>query len=291
MRSRLTLILLLGALCPPLLAAEAPSTAARGTASWWWDESFWSEGQIPVPTNHPVETRWIAYKSGDNEIPALLARPRDGRKYPGVLFMHGRRGLDDLVQLQVKRLAARGFVVLAPDVFKAHFIAPMPIEHDYKLEEDANRGIDALKALSDVSSRKICLASHTRGGYFTLKMAVTFKRQEKDVACYVAWYPHLQDPNAPEPMQVYDYAREADDLRIPILIFIGEDEQYQRRRGIEEAVKNLTRLKRPVQLVVYPGVGRGFDFRPPNVRTFADDLASKDSLMRAADFIRSNLQK
>jgi carboxymethylenebutenolidase len=290
MQLRLTLVLLLSALCAPLFAAESPSAPA-GVSSWWWDESFWSDGQIPVPTNHPVETRWIAYKSGDTEVPALLARPRDGKKYPGILYMHGRRGLDELVQLQVKRLAARGFVVLAPDVFKAHFIAPMPIEHDYKLEQDANRGIDALKALSDVSSGKICLASHTRGGYFTLKMAVTFKRQEKDVACYVSWYPHLQDPNAPEPMQVYDYAREADDLQIPILIFIGEDEQYQRRRGIEEAVKNLTRLKRPVQLVIYPGVGRGFDFRPPNVRTFADDLASKDSLMRAADFIRANLQK
>jgi len=291
MRSRLTLVLLLGALCAPLFAAEPPPASAVGRTAWWWDESFWSEGQIPVPTNHPVEARWIAYKSGDNEVPALLARPRDGKKYPGVLFMHGRRGLDDLIQLQVKRLAARGFVVLAPDVYKASFIAPMPIEHDYKLEEDANRGIDALMALSDISSRRICLASHTRGGYFSLKMAVTFKRQEKEVACYVAWYPHLQDPNAPEPMQVYDYAREADELRIPVLIFIGEDEQYQRRRSIEEAVKNLGRLKRPVQLVIYPGVGRGFDFRPPNVRTFADDLAAKDSLMRAAEFIRSNLQK
>jgi len=205
--------------------------------------------------------------------------------------MHGRRGLDELVQLQVKRLAARGFVVLAPDVFKAHFIPPMPIEHDYKLEADANHGIDALLNLSGRSGNRICLASHTRGGYYSLKMAVTFKRQEKHVACYVSWYPHMQDPNAPEPLQVYAYANEADELRIPTLIFIGDQEQYQRRRSIEEAVKNLTRLKRPVQLVIYPGVGRGFDFRPPNVRTFADDLAAKDSLSRAAEFIRHNLQK
>jgi len=275
----------------PLSALSAEPVAASARDQWWWDEGWWDGGHIPEPTNHAVETRWIQYKSGDNEVPALLARPRDGKKYPGVLYMHGRRGMDDLVQLQVKRLAARGFVVLAPDVYKAHYIAPMPIEHDYRMEADADRGIDALKALSDLSSRKICLASHTRGGYFTLKMAVTFKRQEKDVACYVSWYPHLQDPNAPEPMQVYDYAREVDSLTIPVLIFIGEEEQYQRRRGIEEAVKNLNRLKRPVRLVIYPGVGRGFDFRPPNVRTFADDLASKDAVQRAADFIRTALQK
>jgi carboxymethylenebutenolidase len=275
-----------------LVSTMATTLAAEPTGRpWWWDDAFWEQGQIPAPTNHPVETRWINYKSGDNEIPALLARPKDGRKYPGVLYMHGRRGVDDLIQLQVKRLAARGFVVLAPDVYQAQFIPPMPIEHDYKLEDDANRGVDALLSLSDLSSRKICLASHTRGGYFTLKMAVTLKRQDKEVACYVSWYPHWQDPNAPEAMQVYGYAKEADDLKIPALVFVGEHEQYQRKRVIEEAVKNMERIGRPVQLVIYPGVGRGFDFRPPNVRTFADDLAAKDSLMRAAEFIRRHLQK
>jgi carboxymethylenebutenolidase len=277
-----------------VLAAPLTAPAQDRNATddrWWWDDPFWEQGRLPVPVNHAVETRWISYKSGDNEIPALLARPKDRNKYPAVLFVHGRRGVDDLIQLQIKRLAARGFVVLAPDVYQAHLIAPMPIEHDYKLEADMNRGLDALLTLSDVSTRKACLASHTRGGYFSLKMAVTFKRQDREVACYVAWYPHLQDPNAPEPMQVYGYAREADELRIPALIFIGDEEQYQRRRVIEEAVKNLRAAKRPVQLVIYPGVGRGFDFRPPNVRTFADDLASKDALQRAADFIRRHLQK
>jgi len=278
---------LLSCAMPLAMAADPAPTGG----AWWWDDAFWEQGQIPVTTNHPVETQWIQYKSGDNEIPALVARPKDSKKYPGVLFMHGRRGLDELIQLQVKRLAARGFVVLAPDVFKAHFIPPMPIEHDYKLEADADHGIDALMNLSGRSGNRICLASHTRGGYYTLKMAVTFKRQEKNVACYVSWYPHMQDPNAPEPLQVYAYANEADELRIPALIFIGDQEQYQRRRSIEEAVKNLTRLKRPVQLVIYPGVGRGFDFRPPSVRTFADDLAAKDSLARAAEFIRHHLQK
>ncbi|MBT4807502.1 MAG: dienelactone hydrolase, partial [Acidiferrobacteraceae bacterium] len=37
------------------------------------------------------------------------------------------------------------------------------------------------------------------------------------------------------------------------------------------------------------GVGRGFDFRPPNVRVFADDLAAKDAMMRTATFIRHHL--
>ena len=291
MRHRTIPFLLLLLLAGATSAQDEIKTAPASGLPWWWNDTWWEQGQLPTPVNHPVETRWITYKNGDTEIPALVARPRTKGKYPAVLYMHGRRGLDDLIQLQVKRLAARGFTVLAPDVFQAHFIPPMPIEHDYKLEADVDRGVDALLKLPDVSSKKACFASQTRGGYFTLKVAVTFKRQERDIACYVAWYPHWQDPNAPEAMQVYGYAPEADALKIPALIFIGEQEQYQRRRGIEEAVKNMEQLKRPVQLIVYPGVGRGFDFRPHTVRTFADDLVAKDSVQRAADFMRQHLQK
>jgi carboxymethylenebutenolidase len=133
------------------------------------------------------------------------------------------------------------------------------------------------------------MASQTRGGYLALKAATTHDMQDQGVACYVAWYPHLQDPNAPEPMQVYRYAMEVDQLQIPVLVFIGDQEQYQRRRSIETAIASLQEAGRPAQLVIYPGVGRGFDFRPPHVRSFADDLAAKDALQRAARFMREHL--
>ncbi len=268
----------------PVLAAEG-----QGGLQWWWDDEWWTEGRLEAPVTHAVRTRWVSYENGDVEVPALIVRPDDERKYPAVLFQHGRRGLDDLVQLHVKRLAARGFVVLAPDVFSGRFIEKYPIEHDYAVEGDVNKGLDYLLSLPDLSTNKACAYSHTRGGYMTLKVAVTFERQNDALACYVSYYPHMQDPNAPEPMQVYRYATEADDLEIPVLIFIGEHEQYQRRRPIEMAVRSLEEKGRPVRLIIYPGVGRGFDFRPDNVRTFADDLAAKDALLRAARFMRRHL--
>jgi len=260
-----------------------------GPQSWWWDNAWWEEGHIPVPTNHPVETRWIEYPNDDILVPAMIARPADRKKYPAVLYQHGRRGLDELIQSQVKRLAARGFVVLAPDVFSGRFIEKLPIEHDYAIETDAAAGVDVLLALPDVSTQQACFASQTRGGYITLKAATSHAKQNKEIACYVAWYPHLQDPNAPEPMQVYRYASEVDQLEIPVLIFIGDQEQYQRRRSIETAVQSLQDAGKQARLIVYPGVGRGFDFRPPDVRTLADDLAARDALTQAARFIEANL--
>jgi carboxymethylenebutenolidase len=258
--------------------------------SWWWDPQWWNHGELTVPANHEVRVDWASYQNGEFEIPAMIARPDDDEHYPAVLFQHGRRGLDDLLQRHVVRLAARGFVVVAPDVYTGRFVEKFPIEHDYALESDVNAGLDFLLSRNDISSDKACLYSHTRGGYYTLKVAVSFERQTDAVACYVSYYPHMQDPNAPEPMQVYRYAPEADELTVPTLIFIGDNEQYQRRRGIEMAVASLQEKGRPALLVVYPGVGRGFDFRGEEVRTFADDLASKDAIVRASDFMRENLK-
>lgn len=292
MLKRIPWMLVFLALAAATEAADEALTYRGGPAPWWWDQGFWNDGTLAVPENHPVKIAWAEYKAGDATVPVMVARPADGGKYPAVLYSHGRRGLDDLVQLQVKRLAARGFVVAAPDVFKGRFMDIFPIEHDYVLEDDMSAGVDYLLARTDVSTTKACLASHTRGGYTTLKVAVTKKRQDRDVVCYVSWYPHMQDPNAPEPMQVYRYAAEADALKIPVMIFIGENEQYQRKRGIEEAVKAMRARNHPVTLVEYPGVGRGFDFRsPPDApRTFADDLANKDAVQRAALFMRKHLE-
>lgn len=259
--------------------------------SLWWQQSWWEEGQLRKATNHKVKVSWIEYERGDNIVPTMVARPDDLKKYPAVVFQHGRRGLDELLQKQVKRIAARGFVVLAADIYKANFIGTHPIAHDYELEKDANGVVDILLARKDISTSKACIISHTRGGYYSLKVATKFKRQQKELACYVSYYPHWQDPNAPEPDQVYGYAAEINDLKIPTLVFIGDEEQYQRRRIIETSIEVLQNKNRDAQLIIYPGVGRGFDFRPPHVRTFADDLASKDAIQRLADFVNNNLKK
>jgi carboxymethylenebutenolidase len=203
-----------------------------------------------------------------------------------VVFFHGRRGIDELTRLVPLRLAARGFVVVVPDFFSGRFIDKMPVRHDPVLEQDAALALDFALALPEARGQsKACVVSHTRGGYYALKALTTQQRQEK-AACYVSYYPHWQDPNAPEAMQVYQYAPEVDALAVPVLVFFGEHEQYQRVRPILAGIDSLKKKSRDARVIVYPGVGRGFDFRPREVRTLADDLAAQDSLQRAAAFIR-----
>lgn len=291
--SRLSVVLLCclaagsaGASHEPWVTIQYPQDRDK----WWWDDAWWDEGRLDRPENHEVEMTRVEYTSGDVDVPAYLFRPRKPGRYLPVLFQHGRRGLDDLTLRLPRRLAARGFVVLAPDVWSARFIEKYPIRHDYRSEQDVARGIDHLLSLPGIRGRRACVVSHTRGGYLTLKALVKHGRQDK-VACYVSYYPHWQDPNAAEPMQVYRYAPEVNDLKVPVLVFFGEHEQYQRLRPIMEGIKALEQKGRKPRLIVYPGVGRGFDFRPPRVRTFADDLAAKDAVRRTELFIRAHLSQ
>ena len=78
-------------------------------------------------------------------------------------------------------------------------------------------------------------------------------------------------------------------MTIPTLLYVGELEQYQRKRGIDMAFESMRGRGLPVQRITYPGVGRGFEFRPPPTRTFADDLATRDALLRATDFMNQHL--
>jgi carboxymethylenebutenolidase len=271
-----------------LLLTPVPAAIADDRHDWF-DAAWWSDGQLPVPPNHAVRSFTESLATDEADIPIYIARPDAEGDFPGVIFVHGRRGVDPLAQAHVRRLAARGFVVYAPDLYMGRFIEAMPIEHDYALEGDLNDVLDHVLAEGAHAGDRVCMYSHTRGGYTALKVAVTFDRQADALACYVSYYPHMQDPNAPEPMQVYRYATEADALRIPALIFVGEHEQYQRKRGIDTAVASMQANGLPVQLVTYPGVGRGFEFRAPPVRTFADDLATRDAIMRATVFMNRHL--
>lgn len=244
---------------------------------------------MPAPANHEVASRSASYASGDVEVPLEIHVPKGAARFPVVLFLHGRRGIDPLTRLVPLRLAARGFTVVVPDLYSGRFIAPFPIRHDEALEEDAARALDFALSLPEARDQaRACIVSHTRGGYYALKALVTKKRQAK-AACYVSYYPHWQHPEAPEPMQVYQYAPEVDALTVPVLVFFGEHEQYQRARPILAGIDSLQAKNRDARVIVYPGVGRGFDFRPPEVRTFADDLASQDALRRTAEFIRRHM--
>ncbi len=67
----------------------------------------------------------IDVKTADGVADSYLTRPDDGRSYPGVLFMVDAFGLRPQIEAMADRIAATGYVVLAPNVFYRAGRAPV----------------------------------------------------------------------------------------------------------------------------------------------------------------------
>lgn len=222
----------------------------------------------------------MEYKSGDVEVPALLAIPRSPGPHPTVLFVHGRSGLNERVKARALRLAASGFVVLAPDYHTGRFIPENPVDHDPATEQDVERGLDFLKSVPRARAGRVAVVGISRGGYHMVLLAV----RRPEVAAIVGYYPHLASPNAPEPVQVYRYMPEVDQLKVPALLMVGDHDHQLRREQVIRVGERLKELGREVELVVYPGAQRAFDFRRHG-RTLGDDLAREDAFQRTVKFL------
>lgn len=67
----------------------------------------------------------IDVKTAEGVADSYLARPDDGRPHPGVLFLVDAFGLRPQIEEMVDRIAAEGYVVLAPNVFYRAGRAPV----------------------------------------------------------------------------------------------------------------------------------------------------------------------
>lgn len=100
----------------------------------------------------------------------------------------------------------------------------------------------------------------------------------------VGYYPHLASPNAAEPVRVYRYMPEVEQWKVPALLMVGELDHQLRREQVVRVAERLKERGAPVELVVYPGAQRAFDFRRNN-RTVGDDPAREDALNRTVRFL------
>jgi len=77
----------------------------------------------------------------------------------------------------------------------------------------------------------------------------------------VSYYGHMQNPNAPEPEQIYRVAPEVMQITSPMLMLVGEQDFEVRRINMGRAFYALWERGVPVEYQSYPLARRAFDFR------------------------------
>jgi len=69
-----------------------------------------------IPKDDPrLHTEYVHYPGETGEVRAYLARPKGDAKLPGVVVIHENRGLNPHIEDVNRRVAAEGFLAVAPD--------------------------------------------------------------------------------------------------------------------------------------------------------------------------------
>ena len=228
-----------------------------------------------------VEIRKVAVPSGDLEVPVEIAVPPGKGPFPPVLFIHAKRGYDDNERRHITELARQGYLVVAPDWLSGRMIERWPAEHDPATEKDVEKAMDYLMAMPEACKQPVGIVALSRGPYFAIRLAA---KRAPDIAAIVSYYGHMQNPNAPEPDQLFRIAPEVMQITTPMLFLIGEQDFELRRMVGGRAFYALWERGVPVEYQVYPLARRAFDFRAD--QSPEEKIATRHARQRADQWLK-----
>ena len=228
-----------------------------------------------------ITLRKITLQSGSVDIPVEVAVPAGNGPFPPVLFIHAKRGYDENEQRHISELARQGYLVVAPDWLSGRMIERWPAEHNPATELDVEAGLNYLMAMPEACKTPVGIVALSRGPYLAIRLAA---KRGKDIAAIVSYYGHMQNPNAPEPDQLFRVAPEVMQITTPMLFLIGEADFELRRINGGRAFYALWERGVPVEYQVYPMARRAFDFRAD--QTPEEKIATRHARQRADQWLR-----
>jgi carboxymethylenebutenolidase len=144
-----------------------------------------------VGETHKVKGSMITFTSGDGKASGYLAVPDGKGPFPGVVVIQEWWGLNQWMKDQADRLAAQGYVCLAPDLYHGK-VATDPttarklmggLPQDRAIR-DLKASVDALAARADFNKEKIGCIGWCMGGGYSLQLSLADKRVDACVICY-----------------------------------------------------------------------------------------------------------
>jgi len=227
----------------------------------------------------------MTVKSGDAEVPVEVAIPPGKGPFPPVLYIHAKRGYDEVDQRHITTLAEQGFLVVAPDWQSGRFIERWPTAHDPSTENDVEAAMDQLLKHPKACRTPIGIVGYSRGGYYSIRLAA---RRGRDIAAIANYAGHMQNPNAPEPEQLFSVAPEIARINTPMLFLIGEQDFELRRMNGGRAFYSLYERGVPVEMQYYPLARRAFDFR--NDQSPEEKIATRHARERVKNWLRQYMK-
>jgi len=237
-----------------------------------------------------VTNSTVQLNTSDGKMEAYVAQPKDGGTYPGIVVIQEAFGANSHIKKVSERIAAEGYVAIAPDIFHREAeriipysempkaIATMQRVVDSKAMEDVGAAIAHLKSQSNVKSGSIGVIGFCMGGRLTYLAAA---HHNKDVKCAVPFYGGGIPMGNPSPLS------RTGEIKCPMYLFFGAKDQLIPLDQVNQIKAELTAKKVPFQMEIYPEPGHGF---------FCDDrggyheASAKDAWEKTKAFFAQHLK-
>ena len=265
-----------------------------------------------------IKSEMIKYRTGDDEITGYLAQPGDGGKHPGVVLIHEIFGLDEHTKDVAGRLAAEGYVVLAPHLFSSRrlskvltaegisetmkFMMSLPIEKQrdenyrntelQKMDDKRREMISGVYETLFVNRPVDLLTGYLSSGVDYLSNLESASGKMGSVGfCFGGGMSINLGCTGKTDASVIFYGDNPDpidkvkDVKGAVMgLYGGEDTRINSK--IDELVKALAAHKKSFTIKMYPGAHHAFfnDTRP-----HYNDAAAKDAWHMLLDFFDHNL--
>jgi carboxymethylenebutenolidase len=226
-----------------------------------------------------VVSKMTTYPAATGDMKAFEAMPKKGKKFPAVIVIHENRGLVPHIKDVTNRMAAEGFLALAPDALSPVGGTPEDISNVRELfgklnpEETTKNFVAAVKYLKTHpnSNGKVGCTGFCWGGAMTNNVAVNCENLDA-AAPYYGSVPKTE---------------EVPKIKAPILAHYAENDE-RINAGIPAFEEALKANNKKYQIYTYPGTQHAFN-NDSNPERYNEKQA-KIAWKRTVDFFTENLK-
>lgn len=226
----------------------------------------------------------------DGKMDAYVAQPREGGPYPGIVVIQEAFGVNDHIKKVTERIAAEGYVAVAPDIFHREAerlisysdmpkaIATLQRVVDSKAMDDVGAAIAQLKSQSNVKPGSIGVIGFCMGGRLTYLAAA---HHANDLKAAVPYYGGGIPMGNPSPLS------RTGEIKCPMYLFFGAKDQLIPMDQVGQINTELTTKKVPFQMKIYPEAGHGFNC---DDRGSYHEASAKDAWEKTKTFFAQHLK-
>jgi carboxymethylenebutenolidase len=235
---------------------------------------------MEIRTHHETVT------TPDGAMPIYVAEPTAPGRRPAVIVIMEAFGLNAHIEDVTRRVAAEGYVALAPDVYwrslpdnKVGYdelpkaIGLMQKVNDAKVVQDIASALDALAKRPNVNAAKIGVTGFCMGGRLAFLLAAELPDRFAAAAPFYGG-------------GIAGLLPKADKIRAPLYLFFGEKDAFIPLDQVKAIDAKLAELGKPYTLKTYTGAVHGFCC---NERPEYNATAAADAWKELLGFFRKHL--